>query len=65
MGHEAPQLLPEVHEPVLAGMTLEIELGYFGEDEVYHIEDLVLITADGGEILTDWRSTESMIPISV
>jgi Xaa-Pro aminopeptidase len=61
MGHEAPQLLPDVHEPVLAGMTLEIELGYFADDEVYHVEDLVHVTAEGAVNLTQRLPGRSLI----
>lgn len=50
--HEEPQLLADVHDPIVEGMTLEIELGHFGEQEGYHIEDLVHVTADGAVNLT-------------
>lgn len=49
---EAPLLWPDVHEPVIGGQTLQIELGYFGEHEVFHIEDLVHVTATGAVNLT-------------
>jgi Xaa-Pro aminopeptidase len=49
---EAPLLWPDVHEPVREGQTLQIELGYFGEAEVYHIEDLIRVTAQGAVNLT-------------
>lgn len=50
--HEEPQLLADEHDPIVEGMALEIELGYFGEHEGYHIEDLVHVTADGAVNLT-------------
>jgi Xaa-Pro aminopeptidase len=50
--HEEPQLLLDVHDPVVEGMTLEIELGYFGETGGYHIEDMVHVTASGAVNLT-------------
>lgn len=61
LGHEAPQLLPDVHEPVLEGMLLGIELGYFGDDEVYHIKDLVHVTADGAVNITQRLPGRSLI----
>ena len=61
LGHEAPQLLPDVHEPILEGMTLEIELGYFGDNEVYHIEDLVHVTSSGAVNLTQRLPGRSLI----
>jgi Xaa-Pro aminopeptidase len=60
-GHEAPLLLPDSHEPVLEGMTLEIELGYFGDDEIYHIGDLVHVTADGAVNITQRLPGRSLI----
>jgi len=50
--HEEPQLLLDVHDPVVEGMTLEIELGYFGETGGYHIEDMVHVTSSGAVNLT-------------
>jgi Xaa-Pro aminopeptidase len=50
--HEEPQLLLDVHDPVVEGMTMEIELGYFGDSGGYHIEDLVHVTATGAVNLT-------------
>ena len=58
---EAPLLLPDVHEPILEGMTLEIELGYFGDDEVYHVGDLVHVTADGAVNITQRLPGRSLI----
>jgi Xaa-Pro aminopeptidase len=61
LGYEAPLLLPDVHEPVLEGMTLEIELGYVGDDEVYHIGDLVHVTSDGAVNITQRLPGRSLI----
>lgn len=49
---EAPLLWPDVHEPVKEGQTLQIELGYFGRTEVYHIEDLIHVKSNGAINLT-------------
>jgi Xaa-Pro dipeptidase len=57
---EAPLLWPDVHEPVQEGQTLQIELGYFGRSEVYHIEDLVHVTAHGAVNLTQ-QSPRSLL----
>jgi Xaa-Pro aminopeptidase len=61
LAYEPPFLLPEVHEPVLAGMTLAIELGYVADDEVYHIEDLVHVTPDGAVNITQRLPGRSLI----
>jgi Xaa-Pro aminopeptidase len=50
--HEEPQLLLDVHDPIVEGMTMEIELGYFGDGGGYHIEDLIHVTANGAVNLT-------------
>lgn len=50
--HEAPQLIPDVEQPILENMMLEVELGYFADDEVIHIEDLVHVTAGGAVNIT-------------
>jgi Xaa-Pro aminopeptidase len=45
-------------------MLLAVEPGTMpGPDRRYHVEDLVRITETGSEILTNWPSTERMIPI--
>jgi Xaa-Pro aminopeptidase len=58
---EHPLLLPDVEEPIVAGMTLAIDLGYFGEDEVYQIEDLVHVTVDGAVNITQRLPGRSLI----
>ncbi len=50
--HEEPQLLLDVHDPIVEGMTLEIELGYFSDAGGFHIEDLVHVDAVGATTLT-------------
>jgi Xaa-Pro dipeptidase len=65
-GHEFPILHPGNDAALEENMLIALEPGLRASPtRRYHIEDLVLITATGGEILTDWRSTESMIPISL
>ena len=59
--HEEPQLLADVHEPIVPGMTLEIELGYFGEREGYHIEDLVYVTDHAAVNLTRGEEPRRLI----
>lgn len=48
--HEAPQIYPWVHEPILPGMVMMIELGYnqYPADS-FHIEDLIVVTEHGAE----------------
>lgn len=59
--HEEPQLLLDVHDPIVEGMTLEIELGYFGDTGGYHIEDLVHVTAAGAINLTQGDAPRRLI----
>jgi Xaa-Pro aminopeptidase len=59
--YEPPHLRADVHEPVLAGMTLAIKLGYLGDDEAYQVEDLVYVTADGAVNLTQRLPGRSLI----
>lgn len=61
---EAPLLWPDVHTPVQEGMTLQIELGYFGEREVYHIEDLIRVTSTGAVNLTQLTPERRLIESS-
>ena len=42
-------------------LHLEIELGYFGDNEVYHIEDLVHVTSSGAVNLTQRLPGRSLI----
>jgi len=59
--HEEPQLLLDVHDPIVEGMTMEIELGYFGDSGGYHIEDLVHVTANGAVNLTQPDPNRTLI----
>jgi Xaa-Pro aminopeptidase len=59
--HEEPQLLLDVHDPIVEGMTMEIELGYFGDSGGYHIEDLIHVTADGPVNLTQRDPNRALI----
>ncbi|WP_297627643.1 M24 family metallopeptidase [Nocardia sp.] len=59
--HEEPQLLLDVHDPIVEGMTMEIELGYFGDNGGYHIEDLIHVTANGALNLTQLDPNRTLI----
>lgn len=50
--HEEPQLSDEYDDPIVEGMTLEIELGWVDPREGYHIEDLVYVGAERTTNLT-------------
>jgi len=63
-GHEYPMLEPRNEATLEPGMLLAVEPGFRPrDDQRYHIEDLVLVTETGGEILTDVASTAEMITI--
>lgn len=54
--HEYPMLKPTTDEPLQPGMVLCIEPAYLDPGVAgYHIEDLVLVTEDGRDVLTDYR----------
>ena len=54
--HEHPMLKPTTDEPLAPGMVLCIEPAYYDPGRAgYHIEDLVLVTDDGHEVLTDYE----------
>ena len=54
--HEYPMLKPTTDEPLQPGMVLCIEPAYLDPGVAgYHIEDLVLVTDDGREVLTDYE----------
>lgn len=59
--HEEPQLLLDVHDPIVEGMTMEIELGYLGDGGGFHIEDLVHVTAQGAVNLTQPNADRRLI----
>jgi Xaa-Pro dipeptidase len=63
-GHEYPMLEPRNQAVLEPGMLLAVEPGFRPrDDQRYHIEDLVLVTEVGAEILTDVASTAEMIAI--
>lgn len=60
-GHEFPMLQPRNEALLEPGMVLAIEPGFKPRpNQRYHLEDLVVVTHNGAEIITDWRSTESL-----
>ncbi len=61
--HEYPMLKPTTDELLQPGMVLCIEPAYLDPGVAgYHIEDLVLVTDDGREVLTDFeRAREAQV----
>lgn len=59
--HESPQIYPWVHEPILTGMVMMIEVGYkdFPNDS-FHVEDLIVITETGAEYRSDYSKHETI-----
>lgn len=62
--HEEPQLTVEYDDPLVEGMTLEIELGWINPQLGYHIEDLVLIGERGATNLITEPGTRRLIETS-
>lgn len=61
-GHENPILHPFNHQILEPGMLIAFEPVYkAAEDRLYHLEDMLLITEDGCEVLTPWETHEEMI----
>jgi Xaa-Pro aminopeptidase len=59
--HESPQLYPWVHEPILPGMVMMIEVGATSPaGEGFHVEDMILITERGAEYRSDYQSHEKL-----
>jgi Xaa-Pro aminopeptidase len=52
--HEAPILGRSGHDPIVAGDVLAIEPGTSRGGDSARVEDLVLVTDDGAEVLTDY-----------
>jgi Xaa-Pro aminopeptidase len=52
--HEAPILGRSGHDPLVAGDVLAIEPGTSRGGDSARVEDLVLVTEDGAEVLTDY-----------
>jgi len=62
--HEAPMLQPYNEEELRPNMLMCIEPVHFNKEVGgYQLEDLVLITEEGSEILTDYADTEEMFVI--
>jgi Xaa-Pro aminopeptidase len=61
-GHEAPMLQPHETRELQPNMLICIEPAYFDGEGAggYQVEDLVLITEDGAEILTTYSDTEEL-----
>ncbi|NYG98350.1 Xaa-Pro dipeptidase [Schumannella luteola] len=59
--HEEPQLTVEYDEPLVEGMTLQIELGWVDPVQGYHIEDLIHLGRDGATNLTTAPGTRTLI----
>ncbi len=52
-GHEAPRIVPYNEEVLQKGMVIMLEPGiYFPGQTGVRLEDAILVTADGGEVLT-------------
>ncbi|MBJ7601800.1 MAG: aminopeptidase P family protein [Candidatus Dormibacteraeota bacterium] len=64
-GHENPILHPFNEQRLEPGMLIALEPTFRPNDtRRYHLEDLVLITPNGADIITDWESTAQMIRIT-
>lgn len=64
--HESPQIYPWVHEPILPGMAMMIEIGYndYPHDS-YHVEDLIVLTERGAEYRSDYSKHETLWELGV
>lgn len=59
--HESPQIYPWVHEPILTGMVMMIEVGYKDyPNDSFHVEDLIVITGSGAEYRSDFSKHETI-----
>jgi len=64
-GHEEPLLQPYDHTELAPGMLFAVEpRSRVREKERYHLEDLVLITENGPEVLTGIKANEEIFIIS-
>jgi Xaa-Pro aminopeptidase len=62
--HEAPMLHPYNEEELRPNMLMCIEPVHFSEEVGgYQVEDLVLITEEGSEILTNYGDAEELFVI--
>jgi len=59
--HEAPRIVADDHTPLAPGMVIALEPGVYlpGEAGV-RLEDVVLVTTTGGEVLTRHRHTSGL-----
>jgi Xaa-Pro aminopeptidase len=64
--HEAPMIHPNNHTMLQVGMVLNIEpfLAVKERQETYHVEDLVVVTAEGSRLLTTPQEALLQIPVS-
>jgi Xaa-Pro aminopeptidase len=61
-GHEEPLIQPFAHEPLLAGMLICVEPSLALDSNTrLHLEDLVLITEHGSEILSWWDAHDLFV----
>jgi Xaa-Pro aminopeptidase len=57
--HENPMMHPFDHTVLRAGMVFMIEPLVVGEDGIYHVEDMVVVTETGSDVLSrsaDWSA---------
>lgn len=62
--HEEPHLTIEYDDPIVEGMMLEIELGWVDPLRGFHLEDLVLVGANGATNLITPPGTRQLIQTS-
>lgn len=61
-GHENPILHPFNEQIIETGMLIAFEpVWKASDDRLYHLEDMLLITESGCEVLTPWETHEEMI----
>lgn len=61
--HETPVLGEMFHTPIKENMVLCIEPFYFEPGNSYHIEDEIIVTRDGYELITDSMDTSGLFVI--
>jgi Xaa-Pro aminopeptidase len=62
--HEMPYIGRYGDATLEQGMVLCVEPYYTPQGQGYQVEDELVVTADGYELITDYRSTESLIEIA-
>jgi Xaa-Pro aminopeptidase len=50
--HETPMLNPQTTQQLMPGMVVSVEPIHFHDDFIYHIEDTLLVTPNGYELLS-------------